>query len=260
MNLKLISFLITLFLLSSLKAQEISIDGVYNGKNLYILNPSVGNSFCVSEVWVNGKKTKDEVNSNSFEIDFSLLGIQAGNTVRIRIFHSNNCVPKIINPEVLEELTQINLSNIKINKGETISWEINGKATSGTFSVEQFRWKKWVLVNEISLQDSLKLNYYSVEIYPTSGQNLFKVKFIDEKGKIAFTKEVKYNQPAKELTITSEKIKDKITLSNTSMYEIIDENGNIVLQGISKYIDVSELKKGKYFINFDNKTETFTIK
>jgi hypothetical protein len=257
---RLLLLLSTALFCLNLNAQEINIDGVYNGKNLYILNPSIGNGYCVSEVWVNGKKTKDEVNSNSFEIDFSLLGIKEGTTLRIRIFHSKNCLPKIINPEVLEEITRLSFVNIKINKGETINWEINGNALQGNFSVEQYRWKKWVLVNEISIQDSTTLNSYSVEIYPNTGQNLFRIKFTDDKGKVFYSKEIKYNQPGKELTITTDKIKDKIALSNTSMYEIFDEKNNLILQGTSKYIDVSELKKGKYFINYDNKTETFSIK
>jgi len=260
MSHKFLILFTSLFLCSNLYTQEITLDGIYNGKNLYVLNPSVGNGFCVSEIWVNGKKTKDETNSNSFEIDFSILGLQAGSTLRIRLFHSKNCTPKIVNLEVIEEITQLNFLNIKVNKGETITWDIISNATQGIFSVEQYRWKKWVLVTEFYLKDSIKLNHYSTEIYPTTGQNLFRIKFSDEKGKINYSKEIKYNQPGKELIITTEKIKDKIALSNTSMYEIIDENNNIVLQGTSKYIDVSELKKGRYFINFDNKTETFFIK
>jgi len=261
MNLKLLPFFFTIILISNLlNGQEITLGGIYNGKNLYIQNPSINNGYCVNEVWVNGKKTKDEINSNSFEIDFSLLGIGVGSTVIIRIFHSKNCLPKVINPETIEETTHLNFNNIKINKGETITWEINSNASQGTFSVEQYRWKKWVLVNEIALQDSTKLNFYTVEIYPNTGQNLFRIKFLDDKGKTTYSKEIKYDQPGKQLIITTEKIKDKIALSNTSMYEIIDENNRIVLQGTAKYIDISELKRGKYFINFDNKTETFNIK
>lgn len=55
---RLLLLLSTALFCLNLNAQEINIDGVYNGKNLYILNPSIGNGYCVSEVWVNGKKLR----------------------------------------------------------------------------------------------------------------------------------------------------------------------------------------------------------
>ena len=62
--------LIFIFSVISSFAQEINIDGIYAGKNLIVLNPSSGDGYCVTEVWVNGQKTHDEIISNSFEIDF----------------------------------------------------------------------------------------------------------------------------------------------------------------------------------------------
>ena len=70
MKLKTLLSIILVFFITAIYSQEVSIDGTYNGRNLFVLNPSEGNGFCVSEVRVNGKKTLDELNSNSFEIGF----------------------------------------------------------------------------------------------------------------------------------------------------------------------------------------------
>jgi hypothetical protein len=46
----------------------------------------------------------------------------------------------------------------------------------------------------------------------------------------------------------------EITFSGDTKYEVFDTFGNIVLQGTGSSVDISSLKKGTYFINYDNKT------
>lgn len=256
------SLLSTLLLLTAtfLFGQEIKIEGTYNGKNIYINNPSSGNGFCVTEVWVNGKKTRDELNSNSFEIDFSQMGIEKGSNVNVRIFHKNGCKPEIINQQVLQEKFDFGFNSVKVNRKGLLVWDISGSCGDGIFVVEQFRWKKWVKAGELKSKDTTGFNSYVYEINPNTGQNLFRVKFINDKSKETVSKEIKYTQPGKEIMIVTEKVKDRIAFTATTMYEIIDESGNLITSGSEKYIDTSELPKGKYFINYDNKTETFSKK
>jgi hypothetical protein len=45
-----------------------------------------------------------------------------------------------------------------------------------------------------------------------------------------------------------------------TMYEIYDQYGNIVKKGFGTKVDVSNLPKGAYFINFDNSMGEFTKK
>lgn len=249
-----------LFIFVHCFSQEITIEGTYDGKNLYVNNPSVGNGFCVTEVWVNGKKTRDELNSNSFEIDFSQMALEKGTNVNVRIFHRSGCKPVIINPQVLEEKFDFTIINAKINRKGFLVWDIKGNCGEGVFIIEQFRWKKWVKAGEIKSKDTSGFNSYTLEINPNTGQNSFRIKFRDDNAKETTTKEIKYTQPGKEIMIVTEKVKDRIAFTATTMYEIVDEAGNQIASGIEKYIDTSELPKGKYFINYDNKTETFTKK
>jgi hypothetical protein len=44
------------------------------------------------------------------------------------------------------------------------------------------------------------------------------------------------------------------------MYEIYDQYGNVVKKGSGNNVNVADLKKGLYYINYDNKTGEFTKK
>ncbi len=260
MKLKTLLSIILVFFISFIYAQEVSIDGTYNGKNLFVLNPTEGSGFCVSEVRVNGKKTQDELNSNSFEIDFSVMKIEVAQHVHVQIFHKANCKPSILNPEVIQESLKFNFMNTKVNRKGFLCWDIQGMLGEGEFTVEQFRWEKWVKAAVLKPHDTVSKNNFAQEISPNTAQNLFRIKFTDKKGKETISKEIKYTLPGKEIMIVSEKIKDRIAFSFVTMYEIIDESGNLLLQGNDKYIDTSSLPKGKYFVNYDNKTEAFSKK
>lgn len=41
-------------------------------------------------------------------------------------------------------------------------------------------------------------------------------------------------------------------------YQIFDEMGNFLSKGKAEFIDYTDYKKGKYFIKFENQTETFS--
>ncbi len=44
------------------------------------------------------------------------------------------------------------------------------------------------------------------------------------------------------------------------MYEIYDEYGGIVFKGYGDKVKVTGLEKGKYYLNLDNRLETFVKK
>ncbi|MFZ4399733.1 MAG: hypothetical protein ACOYO1_06845 [Bacteroidales bacterium] len=246
--------------MTNVNAQELTIEGIYNGKNLYVLNPDAGSGFCVNAVKVNGKKTADELNSNSFEIDFSQINIEKGTKVNVQIYHQDNCMPKIINPEILRGSLEIGFLNAKVNRKGFLGWDILGNLGEGEFTIEQFRWQKWINLGVLKSNDTIAFNKFNFEVSPNTAQNLFRIKYTDSQGQTEVSKDIKYILPGKEITIVSEKIKDRIAFSSITMYEIIDESGNLVLKGNDKYIDTSSISKGKYFINYDNKSEAYTKK
>ncbi len=82
---------------------SITLEGHYNGNNLFVKNThtSDGIGFCINEIIVNGNRTCDEVNSETFEIDLKATGVREGGAIKVEIIHEKGCEPKVLNPEVL---------------------------------------------------------------------------------------------------------------------------------------------------------------
>lgn len=240
----------------------IQLDGIFQGKNLYVVNPfaSSGVGFCVYEVNVNGQITTDEINSSAFEIDLSLFQLQLGEKIMITIKHKENCKPKVLNPEDLKPKSTYELVSINVDKEGSIKWETKGEAGKLPFIVEQYRWNKWVKIGELEGKGTPGLNSYSLKATPHSGENKFRVKQIDYTKKPRYSDEVKLRSMTPPVSLESKKITDNITFTMETMYEIYDYYGNIVLKGKGKEVNVANLPKGKYFLNFDNSTEQITKK
>lgn len=257
--------LLTLFIVFSLLfsgfAGELALSGTYYGNNLVVLNPSMGTGFCVTEVLVNGKTTKDEIRSNSFEIDFSLLELKVGDAVSIVIKHHDGCKPTIVNPLALTSRKEFSFVSIKFDRNGKLAWTIKGEAGEEPFFVEQFRWNKWIQVAEVRPTDTVRANSYQSDVNAHMGMNQFRVVKTDANGNPVYSKVTKYNNlKATEVELISSKITDKISFSAETMYELFDQNGNYLSGGVAKEVDASELGKGKYFLNYDTKSVTITKK
>lgn len=256
----IISFLLVIFSLASF-AGEITLNGIFQGKNLYVMNPfsSSGVGFCVYEVTVNGKVTTDEINSSAFEIDLSIFQLKIGEKVEVKIKHKENCLPKVLNPEVLKPKSTFNTVSIGV-KNNKLTWTTTGEAGELQFIAEQFRWNKWVKVGTVQGKGTPGSNTYSVNVYPHSGNNKFRVKQIDFTKKPHYSTEAKYRSLTPPISFSPKKVTTEIVFSGETMYEIYNNYGNIVLKGFGAKIDVSKLKKGDYFLNFDNTMDTFKKK
>lgn len=255
------SILIILFLIiTGIKAQEIVISGNYFGKNLYILNPSVNeSSFCIDQVLVNGKATTDEINANSFEIDFAAANIEAGAAVVVTIKHKQNCTPKIINPEVLKQQGSFSFASAKLDKTGKLIWTIKGNVGEGLFIIEQNKWQKWVDVGDATTEIPAN-GIFTFTPKPHSGPNVFRIRKADSKGLQVYSKEVKFISKVAEVMLNTPKVTNELTFSAETAYEIYDDKGNFIQDGSGQKVDVTNLTKGKYWVNYDNKSENFTKK
>ncbi len=245
----------------------IVLEGNYQGKNLYVQNSfaASGVGFCVQEVRVNGNVTTDEITSSAFEIDFRNLQLKMGDKVEVRITHKDDCKPKILNPEVLKPKSTFEVLTIAVDKDLTFKWTTKGETGKLPYIVEQFRWNKWVKVGEVEGNGTAAENSYSFKITPHSGKNQFRVKQIDYTGLPKFSKAVDYASGIPEVSYSPAKVSKEILFSaNNSpvetMFEIYDQFGNIVKRGYSRSVDVSNLGKGAYYLNYDNKMGEFIKK
>ena len=256
---------VLLFIFTSLAVSasgEIVLKGIYQGKNIYVMNPfaSSGVGFCVYEVTVNGQLTTDEINSSAFEIDLTIFQFGKGDKLVIIIKHKDGCTPKVINPEVLKPQSTYVASLMKVSKDGILTWTTKGESGSLKFFVEQFRWNKWVRVGKVDGKGTFGTNKYSIKVTPHTGNNRFRIKQVDYTRKPHYSKEVRFRSMLPPVTYELEKSSNNIIFTKETMYEIYDYYGNLIDKGVGVRIDISSLKKGDYFLNYGIKTETFKKK
>lgn len=245
----------------------IIIEGNYQGKNLYVQNQfaSSGVGFCVYEVRVNNQVTTDEINSSAFEVDLTAFKFALGASVEVKIFHKDDCKPKVLNAVALKPKSTFEVVSIKVDKEGVLNWVSKGESGKLPYVVEQFRWNKWVTVGEVEGKGTAEQNSYSFKVTPHSADNQFRVKQVDYTAKPRYSLPAKYKSMTPEVTFSPIKVKDEIFfIANTkpveTMYEIYDSYGNIVKKGFGSKVNVDNLGKGIYYLNFDNKTDQFIKK
>ncbi len=237
-------------------AGELTVSGTYQGKNIFVKNPySGGAGFCVTEVTVNGKTTTDEIQQSSFEIDLAALQLVIGQAVSIKLVHKDDCKPSVVNPEDLKPRATFDVvsGSMKVTKDGKFVWTTKNETGKLKFIVEQKRWNKWVKVAEVEGKGTPDQHYYEVKYSPYSGENLIRVKQVDVTGP-RVSENCKYRSMTPVITFKQDPKSGEITFSADTKYEVFDTFGNIVLQGSGSSVDISSLKKGTYYINYDNKT------
>jgi hypothetical protein len=248
----------------------IILEGNYQGKVLYVQNPfgAGGVGFCVTEVRVNGNITTDETNSSAFEIDLKSQKLDIGEKVEVKIFHKDGCKPKVLNPEVLKPKSTYEVVNMTADADGTLKWTTKSETGKLTFMVEQYRWNKWVKVGEVEGHGTPGTNDYSFKITPHSGKNQLRLRQTDYTGQPRVSKSVEFTGQGPELEYAPLKtnkdinffVKGKQDKPVETMFEIYDQYGNIVKKGFGSKVDVSNLPKGGYYLNFDNKMGEFSRK
>jgi hypothetical protein len=245
----------------------IVLEGNYQGKNLYVQNPFAGSGvgFCVMEVRVNGNVTTDEWASSAFEIDFRNLQLKLGDKVEVKIQHKDDCKPKILNPEVLKPKSTFDVISMSVDKDLIFKWSTKGETGKLPYIIEQFRWNKWVKVGEVEGNGTPAENSYSFKVSPHSGKNQYRVKQVDYTGQPKLSKTVDYLSTTPEISFSPAKVSKEITFTAGStptetMFEIYDQFGNIVKRGFASVVDASNLPKGAYYLNYDNKMGEFIKK
>ena len=238
------------------QAGTIVLEGNYQGKNLFVQNPfsEAGVGFCVYQVTVNDKTSTDEINSSAFEIDLSVWNLKVGDPVMIKIMHKDGCAPKVLNPEVLRPKSTFDIVKQNVSPDGTYTWTTTNETGELPFVVQQKRWNKWIRIGEVPGVGTPGEHNYTFKVIPHSGENTFRVKQEDITKRSRISESVSYTDPSvPAVTWTYDKGKRVVHMSSGSLYEIYDQYGNIVKRGYSTDIDVSDLDKGLYYLNYDNK-------
>lgn len=260
---KLIILLLIVFSAYNLSA-NLSIEGSYQGKNLYVQNPEDedGFGFCATKVTVNGDIMPGGVARSAFEIDFSLFDINIGDPVFIVIEHNDGCAPKILNPEVLLPRSTFKVTEMEVSEDGQLKWTTTEEQGKLPFIIEQYRWNKWVNAVEVDGEGSAGPNQYEYKIIPHSGENKVRVVQIDHSGSKKKSPEKTFETDLPVVEMSPKKVKSEIKFTANgepieTRYETYDAYGNIVKKGYSSSVNCENLRKGAYYINFDNQNEKF---
>lgn len=260
--------LLTVFTLIGFSQKNLLLEGNYQGKNLYVQNPFKSDNvgFCTNKVTVNGDVTSDEIQSSAFEIDFTKFGLKIGDPVTVIIEHGTDCVPKVLNPEVLKPTSTYKVKSIDVTPDGMLKWTTQDETGKLPFVIEQYRWNKWIVIGEVDGIGSPEEHTYEFKITPHSGENKVRVKQIDHTKKPNISPSRSFMSNVKDVTFEPKKVRDEVTFYDVdenivkTRYEVYDAYGNIVKKGYGDKVDLSSLEKGAYYLNYDNKNEKFIKK
>jgi len=246
----------------SVRSSVLIVEGKFQNKNVFIQNAFGANGvgFCATEIKVNGVITTDEVNSSAFEIDLTAMNIKPGQKVVIEISHKSDCVPVVLNPEVLKPRPTFEVVNMNVNSSGILKWTAKNESGPLPYVVEQFKWNKWVYVGEVQGIGSPDNHDYSFQIATHSGENKFRVKQVGLGATPKVSSAVIINSATDKPSFMITKNNKAIQYTNETAFEVYDAFGTVVKKGFGKETDIDNLPKGKYYLCYDNQVSEFDKK
>jgi hypothetical protein len=152
------------------KYRKMTLQGVYNGKDLFIRNSFGGNGvgFCVSQVNVNKNITTDEINASVFRVDLEMHKLKLNEKFTLEVFYKDKCgVPDgilILNPGAVKQKDPSGI-NVLVVEGKSFDQNImvvNPRNMKGVYGIKE------VSVNGIKVEniqsDVFEINFYKMKI------------------------------------------------------------------------------------------------
>lgn len=243
-------------------AGKIVLEGNYQNKNIFVINTLAvsGAGFCTYEVSINGDISLDEVNGNAFEIDLSICNLKYGQEVLIEILFKEGCAPKVLNPGVLKPHPSFNTEKIDIDRTGLLVWRTTNESSPLPFVIQQYKWNKWVNVGEVQGVGTPVPHDYQFSTILTSGNNKFRIMQKSHDHNMKYSEAVVVNAMRPIPSFIYNRKKQLIEFSRKTNYEVHDEYGRVTKAGYGLMIDIGNLPKGTYFLNFDNDTQEFSKK
>lgn len=241
----------------SLTAQEITLDGVYRGKDIFVQNPylNVEGAYCIASITVNGNLVFENPARSAVKID--LTRFQIDSAISIVISHHPGCEPKILNPEVLNTGSSFEFIQITADDA-SISWVTTGEMPGeGIYVLEKLKIEGWEVIMQVKGKGNLDNNQYSTGVDHYAGDNKFKLKYRYNEDEIV-SDEFEFYSDLDPITQYPEAtVYDMISLSRPTDYVIKNYDGEVVLKGIGQDINVESLAYGEFILIIENREESF---
>jgi len=260
---RLLIYIFLGLLSQSLFAQvdTMTISGMFYNTNLYIYNPTIDNTFSIKKLIVNRDTVENELSTNGIEIDLNSYEMFEEDPVNIVIIYNSDFPPVIVNPEALMPPVKFRISKPRYSRDGELKWAVRGVPGDFPIIVEQYKWNSWRQVATIDPVDTVANNVYLLKIKPHSGKNIYRVKCTSIKGEEVKSRDcILSSREVEKVSVQNTKFVSEIVLSSKTEYEIYNIEGDLLLSGNERYIDITSLKKGKYKIFFDNQILEFKKK
>lgn len=260
MNRTSISILFILSVLSSLyvNAQEAIVQiGVYRGRDLFVQNPysNETKSYCIQSIDVNGRTILSSPNSSALTVDLS--NFEINDMVRITIFHSNGCTPKILNPRVLQPGSGFSIVQTSVDDS-SISWIATGEQEKNAhYEVEKLKLDGWSVINKVAAKGDIDNNQYSVGVVHYAGDNEFRIHYISKSTDTYSETFTFYSSKDPISFYPIDEVDELISLSEPTDYLIKTKEGDVLKKGIGMDIFVGDIKPGEYLLVIENREEEF---
>ena len=199
--------------------------------------------------------TADAVNSHAFEIDLTSLGLPLGKVVSVSLKHRSGCVPRILNPEVIQPSPGFELVAFDAFPSGEVSWTTVDEHGRMPFVLQQFKWGKWVDIVRLDGRGSSEEQVYVTSIQPMQGENLLRLTHLAPDGTLEVKGEARFQGDVPEPTMEYDQKSQVLTFSGPTQYELVDEFGTVVLRGVGNTATLRYLSRGDYFVNFGAGTE-----
>jgi len=237
-------------------ASELILNGIYQGKNLFIRNPLGGGrqGFCIQQIFVNEELAVDNPRISALELDLSRF--EVNDPLVIRIVHKDDCLPQIINPQVVVFEKRFQFLSLAAEDGQ-ITWITVGEMESGSFSVQKFVDQDWSDLQIVRGKGSFGENQYSLEVAHDMGLNQYRIKWEENGGSSVLSSGIEYLKEKPPITFTPKNVSDKLTISEKVFYEIFDDEGNQITKGTGRVIKLKKLPPGTYFLYLEGNKEVF---
>ena len=235
----------------------------YNGKlggYIAITNPFISShKHCIDSIYINENKYIGHINKYAFLIDYDSAHVSLGDSVCVEIFRHNDCKAKVIYGQD-SIYKKVQFISQEISPEGILKWTAKNEPIDSRFQIQQYKWHKWITVGEIKGKGSEGENSYMFNLTQlTSRINEFR---IIQKG----MHEIVIKSPTielfcrkKEVIWKYNKLEKKIIFSEETGFEIFTIFGELILTGYAKQIDYSQLKPGKYYMNYDRDLTEFIV-
>ncbi|PIB35838.1 hypothetical protein BFP72_10760 [Reichenbachiella sp. 5M10] len=239
--------------------QDVHLTGVNKGESLYIKNPYLVDreSFCIQSIEVNGKVTQTNLRLTAIRLGFS--DVELYSPVSIKISHADSCQPKIINPEAILYYSSFKFDSLVLNDS-ILHWYTKGDRTEGRFVVEQLSVDHWEEVMTIRAKGRFDGAQYAYFPEQKDGGNKYRIRYELPNGRYLYSDEIEYYHYPDGVTFSPKVVTDFMYLSREARFEILNSQGEIILQGTAKKIPLRRLQPGDYSIVLEGDLDTFVKK